>query len=107
MRTWGLGAVLLGAVAVAQIDLDCDRPAAARLLLGRIMLSEIEAAEDIHRAAMWDAFGRCPAGPAREDCVGREKARFEAAWERKKAAIQAKHRELLERFEERCRATLM
>ena len=33
-------------------------------MLGRMRLAEIEGAEDIHWAAMWDAFGHCPAGGA-------------------------------------------
>lgn len=106
MTGWGLGFVVLALLAGAGPELDCARPAAARSLVGRMMLSEIEGAEDIHRAAMWDAFGRCPAGPGRERCVAGEKRRFEADWQRQKAGIEAKYQRILEDFDERCRATL-
>ncbi len=99
MITWALTS--------AQIDLDCARPDAALRLVGRTMLSEIEGAEDINRAAMWDAFGRCPAGPSREACVSQEKRAFEANWEQQKAAIEAKYRRILDDFTARCRASLI
>jgi hypothetical protein len=106
MAGWGPGLALVFALIAAQLPLDCARPEAARDLVGRLMLSEIEGAEDNHRPAMWDAFGRCPAGPAREPCVAEAKRRFEADWARQKAAIEARYRKLLEEFEERCRASL-
>ena len=101
-----LGLALAGVFMLAQLELDCARPVAARNLVGRVMLSELEGAEDIHRAAMWDAFGRCPPGPGREPCAGAARERFDAEWKRQKAAIEAKYQKILERFEERCRSSL-
>ena len=46
----------------AQSEPDCARPAQGRELIDRLRLAEIEGAEDIHREAMWEAFGRCPEG---------------------------------------------
>jgi hypothetical protein len=106
MWGWALVLATTGVLAGVQLDLDCARPEAARSLIGRAMLSEIEGAEDIHRAAMWDAFGRCPAGAEHAPCMAEERRRFEADWERQKNAIEAKYRKLLEDFAERCRASL-
>lgn len=106
MASWGRTLALVLSLVGAQLELDCARPEAARDLIGRVMLADIEGAEDIHRAAMWDAFGRCAAGPAREPCVTEAKRRFEADWERQKAAIEAKYRKMLEDFQQRCRASL-
>ena len=104
MTTWALAAGAAWVMAQGLLDLDCARPAAARDVVGQVMLSEIEGAEDIHRAAMWEAFGRCePAG--REACVGQVQARFEAQWSQEKAAIEAKYRAILDAFEVRCRAS--
>lgn len=83
-------------------DLDCARRADGRLFIGRLRLAEIEGAEDIHRAAMWEAFGGCPAGSAGETCRTAERSRFEAAWERQKRQIEAKYRSMLDEFEQRC-----
>ena len=85
-------------------DLDCARPAQGRELIARLRLAEIEGAEDIHRAAMWEAFGRCPEGEAGGPCRSAERERFEAEWERKRAQIEAKYRTVLSDFERRCRA---
>ena len=90
----------------AEPDLDCARPAEARTLIGRLQLSDIEGAEDIHRAAMWDAFGRCPAGAAGEPCRTAERRRFEAQWDRQKREIEARYRAMLAEFEQRCGATI-
>lgn len=98
--------LLAGSLSAAQIDLDCGAPAAARALVGRLALSEIEGAEDINRAAMWDAFGRCPPGPARQACAESQRRHFEAEWQRQKARIEAKYRKILDDFEARCRASL-
>jgi len=84
-------------------ELDCSSPAAGRSLVGRMMLSEIEGAEDINRAALWEAFGRCPEGSAHGPCMAREERSAEAEWEREKAAIQAKYQRILDEFEARCR----
>src|SRR6266511_2960621 len=79
MKRWALGLALAGILEAAQLDLDCARPAAARDLIGRVMLSEIEWAEDVNREALWEAFGRCadrpraesvPRGAARALCRG-------------------------------------
>ena len=100
-----LAGALLWAAAHAQIDLDCQSPAAAKALIGQTMLSEIEGAEDISRAAMWEAFGRCDPGPDRPACVSQAQKRFESAWDREKAAIEMKYRRILEEFEARCRSS--
>jgi hypothetical protein len=98
--------LVLAGSAEAQPDLDCARRAEARALLGRLQLAEIEGAEDVHRAAMWEAFGRCPGGAAGEPCRAAEGRRFGADWDRKKRAIEAKYRALLAEFEQRCRGTI-
>jgi hypothetical protein len=90
----------------AQPDLDCAAPAEARALIGRLQLAEIEGAEDIQRAAMWEAFGRCPDGLAGDACRTAERRRFDIAWNQEKARIQAKYRALLSEFEVRCRGLL-
>ena len=92
-------------ISQAQLDLDCSQPSAARTLIGRIMLSEIEGAEDINRAAMWDAFGRCDAGPGRERCVERARQRYEAEWDGEKSAIETRYRNMLEDFQLKCHAS--
>ena len=75
-------------------------------MVGRLRLAEIEGAEDIHRAAMWDAFGRCPAGAAGQPCRDEERRRFERQWEEQKRRIDDKYRSVLGEFEQRCRATI-
>jgi hypothetical protein len=70
------------------------------------MLSEIEGAEDTNRAAMWEAFGRCPGGPGAAACRQKEQQRFESQWERQKKAIEDKYRKMLSEFDERCRAAV-
>jgi hypothetical protein len=107
MRARGATAVIVSLLASSQLELDCAQPAAARSLVGRIMLSEIEGAEDVSRAAMWEAFGRCPGGPDREACVALEKRRFEAEWEATKAAIEARYRKILDEFSARCQGSLL
>jgi hypothetical protein len=97
-----MAAVLHG----AQLDLDCAHPAAARSLIARTMLSEIEWAEDVNRAAMWEAFGRC-AGEARaESCRDEQQRRFGDDFERQKAAIQAKYNQMVADFTARCQASI-
>lgn len=90
----------------AQSEPDCARPTQGRELIARLRLSEIEGAEDIHRAAMWEAFGRCPEGAAGGPCRITERQRFEAEWERTRARIEAKYRAVLGDFERRCRAII-
>ncbi|MGH7348585.1 MAG: hypothetical protein ACREI6_01115 [Candidatus Rokuibacteriota bacterium] len=104
----GLLAASLASTAAAGVesDLDCSRPADAHRLIGRLTLAEIEWAEDVHRAAMWDAFGRCPGGAAGESCRSAERRRFDAVWTRKKGRIEAKYRSMLAEFEQRCLAAI-
>lgn len=104
---WGLALGLAGMLLGLPLDLDCARPAAARELIGRARLSEIEWAEDVNRAAMWEAFGHCPAGPRSEACRDEERARFGAEMDGQKAAIEAKYRLMLKEFENRCRASIV
>jgi hypothetical protein len=104
-------ACLVGALWTAppgqgQSELDCARPTQGREMIARFRLAEIEGAEDIHRAAMWEAFGRCPDGTAGDPCRTAERQRFEAEWERKRAQIEAKYRAVLSDFERRCRAII-
>jgi len=90
----------------AQPEPDCAGPAQGREWIARLRLAEIEGAEDIHRAAMWEAFGRCPEGAAGTPCRTTEQRRFEAEWEAKLAHIDEKFRAVLSDFERRCRAIL-
>ena len=106
MRGWALGLALVGICEGAQLDLDCARPTAASDLIGRAMLSEIEWAEDILRAALWEAFGRCSARPGADACREGERERFAADWVRQKAAIEAKYQQMLKDFEARCQASI-
>jgi hypothetical protein len=101
-----LGALWIAPPGQAQPDLDCARPIQGRDLIARLRLAEIEGAEDIHRAAMWEAFGRCPDGGAGGPCRTAEQARFGAEWERTRAQIEAKYRGVLSDFERRCRAII-
>jgi len=106
MNGWMAGLTLASMLGAAQLELDCARPSAARNLIGRVMLSEIEWAEDVNREALWQAFGRCSAGPRAEACRDEERKRFGADFERHKAAIEAKYQEMLEEFEARCRSSI-
>ena len=90
----------------AQSEPDCARPAQGRELIARLRLAEIEGAEDIHREAMWKAFGRCPEGAGGTPCRTTERQRFDAEWEGMRARIEAKYRGVLSDFERRCRAIL-
>jgi len=93
----------------AQLEMDCARPQQARNVVGRLMLSEIEGAEDTNRAAMWEAFGRCPTGAGADAaaCRKKEQKRFEAMWEQQKRVIQDKYRKMLSEFEARCQASVV
>lgn len=106
MKGWRLGLALAGMLHALQLELDCARPTAARNLLGQAKLSEIEWAEDVNRAALWEAFGRCPAGPGAEACRDQQRQRFSAQLDRQKAAIEAQYQKMLNDFEERCRASI-
>ena len=99
----GLAALaLLGVLGTAQLELDCSRPVASRSLIGRAMLSDIETAEDVNREALWEAFGRCPAGPEADACREEHRRRFGADMARQKAAIESKYQQMLKDFEGRC-----
>ncbi len=106
MKPRAHGLLLAGVLFFGQLDLDCARPTAARDLIGRLMLSDIEWAEDVSRAAMWEAFGRCAARAQAEACREEEQKRFAADLDRQKAAIEAKYQGMLREFEERCRASI-
>jgi len=106
MKRWALGLALAGILEAAQLDLDCARPAAARDLIGRVMLSEIEWAEDVNREALWEAFGRCADRPRAEACREEQRERFAAEFARQRAAIQAKYRQMMNDFEARCQASI-
>jgi hypothetical protein len=101
-----VGALWIAPATWAQPELDCARPTQARELIARLQLAEIEGAEDIHRAAMWEAFGRCPDGAPGAPCRTAERRRFEAEWEAKQAQIEARYRTVLSDFERRCRTTI-
>jgi len=100
--------VALAGVALgdAPLDLDCSHPAAAKELIGRVRLSEIEWAEDVQREALWQAFGRCAEQPGADACRKATQERFAADWERQKAAIEAKYQQMEKDFEERCQASI-
>jgi hypothetical protein len=102
---WLLWAILSGTLPGVDTDLDCARLDQTRIWLSRLMLSEVEGAEDIHRAAMWEAFGRCAPSANASLCRESERQRFEAQWERQKKEIEDKYRKMLSEFEERCRAS--
>jgi hypothetical protein len=106
MRRWAVGFAMVGLLEGAQLDLDCARPSAARDLIGRIMLSEIEWAEDVNREAMWEAFGRCGTRPEPPACRETERKRFEAELARQKASIEARYRQMLKDFESGCQASI-
>jgi hypothetical protein len=104
---WAGGAGASGSPVALGPELDCERPAEARAFIAQLRLAEIEGAEDIHRAAMWEAFGRCPAGEgAGGPCRAAEQRRFERLWEEQRRGIEAKYREVLGAFEQRCRAII-
>jgi hypothetical protein len=103
---WLVGALGVTAPGRAQSEPDCARPAQGLELIARLRLAEIEGAEDIHRAAMWEAFGRCPEGAAGTPCRTAERQSFETEWEGMRARIEAKYRAVLSDFERRCRAII-
>jgi hypothetical protein len=103
---WATGPLASGAPVVLGPEEDCEHPAEARAFIARLRLAEIEGAEDIHREAMWQAFGRCPPGTAGVDCRTEEQRRFDARWEVERREIEAKYRDVLGAFERRCRAVI-
>lgn len=106
MNGWLLPLALTGLLVMAQGDLDCARPAQAKSLIAKLRLAEFEWAEDVHREALWNAFGRCPAGPRQAICRAEQQKRFDAEWQRTKAGIEAKYKKMEEDFEVRCRASV-
>jgi hypothetical protein len=98
---WATGPLGPGAPAGLGPEQDCERPAEARAFIARLRLAEIEGAEDIHREAMWQAFGRCPSGAAGGACRAEEQRRFDARWEVERREIEAKYRDALGAFERR------
>ena len=106
MKAFWLGFVLTGLIQSGELELHCERPGAARNLIGQARLSEIEWAEDVNREAMWQAFGRCPPGPAAEACRERQRQDFGADLERQKTAIREKYEKALRDFLERCLASI-
>src|SRR6266849_6074204 len=73
-----VGLVLAGLLQASQFELDCGKPEAARSLIGRARLSEIEWAADVNREAMWQAFGGCTERADAEACRDMERQRFAA-----------------------------
>jgi hypothetical protein len=106
MGPWVLGGALCALLGLGQAEQDCERPARARSFMDRLMLADLEYAEDVHREAFWAALGRCPAEPAGQACRAREARRFDARWEEERARIEAKYRRMREDFEARCRASI-
>jgi len=105
MGSFRVGVLVLILVA-GELELDCSRPGQARGVVGRLMLADIEGEEDIHRALMWEAFGRCAPGSAGQPCRERERRRFDAQWDQRKQQIEAKYRRMLSDFEARCRSSI-
>lgn|SRR5262249_14475265 len=97
---------LVAVLHAAEPELDCARPAAAKELIGRLRLADIEWAEDVNRAAMWEAFGRCAGSADADECRDRQRRRFGADLDRQKADIDARYERMLKEFEERCRVSI-
>ena len=106
MRAWILGGVVWVILGLAQLDLDCAQPARSRNLIDRLMLAELEYAEDVHREAFWTALGQCPSEPAGRACRAQEQSRFDARWREQRAGIEVKYRKMREAFEARCKASI-
>ncbi len=106
MNGWVLSVALAGLWVMAQVDLDCARPAQARNHIAKLRLAEFEWAEDVHREALWRALGRCPAGPRQAVCRAEQQRRFDAEWQGTKAGIDSKYKKMEEDFEVRCRASV-
>ncbi len=101
-----VGLALVGFLMTAQADLDCAKAAQSRNYIAKLRLAEFEWAEDVHREALWNAFGRCPAGPRQAACRAEQQRRFDAEWQRTRAAIEAKYKKMEEAFELRCQASV-
>jgi hypothetical protein len=106
LALWAAPLLPLALAAGADPDLDCARPAEARAYIALLRLAEIEGAEDIHRAAMWEAFGRCPEGDGGGPCRVSEQRRFEGRWEVERRAIEDKYRDVQAAYEARCRGAI-
>ena len=106
MRWWGLPLVLVGFWGIAQLDLDCAHKSRSRAQLDRVLLAEIETAEDIAQAALREALGGCLEGTEPERCRQETRQRFSAIWTKQRAQIEEKYRRLREEFEVGCRASL-
>ena len=106
LASWAAASLAPALARAEDPDLDCARPAEARAYIALLRLAEIEGAEDIHRAAMWEAFGRCPEGDGGAPCRTAEQRRFEGRWEAERRAIEAKYRDVQSAYELRCRATI-
>jgi hypothetical protein len=106
MNGWVLSVALAGLSMMAQGDLECARPAQSRTYIAKLRLAEFEWAEDVHREAMWHAFGRCPAGPKQAGCRAEHQKRLDAEWQKTRAGIDAKYKKMEEDFEVRCRASV-
>jgi hypothetical protein len=101
-----IAAALISILLVTQSDLDCARPAQSRTYIAKLRLAEFEWAEDVHREALWNAFGRCPAGSRQADYRAAEQRRFDAEWQNIRAGIEAKFRKMEEDFDLRCQASI-
>jgi len=106
MGWWALPLVLVGFWGITQLDLDCAHKSRSRAQLYRILLAEIETAEDFAQAALGEALGGCLKGADPERCRTETRQRFGTAWTKQKAQIEEKYRRILEEFEVRCRASL-
>jgi hypothetical protein len=101
-----IGLALTGVLLMAQADLDCARPIQSRNFIAKLRLAEFEWAEDVHREALWNAFGRCPAGPGQAACRAEQQRRFDAEWQKIREGIDAKYRKMEEDFDLRCQASI-
>ena len=106
LMEWSAVTALVLTLLSGQVELDCSRREQSRGILARLQLAEIEGAEDIHRAVMWEAFGRCGPGGAGEPCREGERRRFGALWDQQKQEIEAKYQRMRSEFEQRCRGSL-
>ena len=113
-RVYGSRGLALGGAArappargrAAEPALEGAGPAGARAYIALLRLAEIEGAEDIHRAAMWEAFGHCPEGDGGAPCRVTEQRRFEGRWEVERRAIEDKYRDVQAAYDARCRGAI-
>src|SRR5262245_33891202 len=102
MRTACLALGLSMSLVADDPGLDCQRPAEALVHIGRLRLAELEYAEDVHREVHWAALGRCGTGAGSDACREAETRRFDAMWQTRREAIDARFRRMREAYEERC-----